>query len=357
MSQSNARHTPRDRASGPRIAHDIGDGFTRFRLESPSHLVANAYLLRSGDALALFDTGFTHTTDALQEGLRELGLTLADLTHVVYTHTHPDHLGGGIALADQLKVEHVAWAGTPDAFFSDFYRIMQEREETPDFLARFLPASPERNAWLDEMRAIPEGPLHCGGGVIASWTGIAFGEELTLGGRTIVCVDARGHDPYHAAWLDTQTGTLLSGDVVMRVPTPLLPTMGDQPGRWLLTLEEWEARDDLQRLLPGHGMPTALVRDAICRSRNHLKRMYEATAEELEEGIPCDPLDVVQRYLGEDRSRYAQRYAVALGTLASLLSAMQDVGLVRELESHHWVARGGIATFERFCEQLTAPWR
>nr|WP_230129019.1 MBL fold metallo-hydrolase [Bacillus sp. CECT 9360] len=55
----------------------------------------NVYLIK-GDTLTLIDTGL-QTEDgkeALEQGLRELGLKLGDIEQIVLTHHHPDHAGG-----------------------------------------------------------------------------------------------------------------------------------------------------------------------------------------------------------------------------------------------------------------------
>ena len=49
-------------------------------------------LVRTGDATILFDTGLS--AESLAGPLAEAGVTADDITHVVITHMHPDHIGG-----------------------------------------------------------------------------------------------------------------------------------------------------------------------------------------------------------------------------------------------------------------------
>lgn len=60
----------------------------------------NVTLLRDGDRTILFDTGagpaFLNSTGRLFESLDFAGLSVDDITHVVFTHGHPDHLWGVI---------------------------------------------------------------------------------------------------------------------------------------------------------------------------------------------------------------------------------------------------------------------
>ncbi len=58
----------------------------------------NVTLLRSGDHTVLFDVGsgqeFMPSAGKLMDALDALGLDVSDVTDVVFTHAHPDHLWG-----------------------------------------------------------------------------------------------------------------------------------------------------------------------------------------------------------------------------------------------------------------------
>lgn len=58
----------------------------------------NVTLLRDGTNTVLFDTGagpdFQASAGRLTEALDVLGISVEDITHVVFTHAHPDHLWG-----------------------------------------------------------------------------------------------------------------------------------------------------------------------------------------------------------------------------------------------------------------------
>lgn len=58
----------------------------------------NVTLLRKGERLILFDVGsgsnFMPTAGKLSEGLAEAGIDPAEVTDVIFTHAHPDHLWG-----------------------------------------------------------------------------------------------------------------------------------------------------------------------------------------------------------------------------------------------------------------------
>jgi len=58
----------------------------------------NVTLLRDGDRVILFDAGsgssFLPTVGKLAEAMDTIGLAPEDVTHVIFTHTHADHLWG-----------------------------------------------------------------------------------------------------------------------------------------------------------------------------------------------------------------------------------------------------------------------
>ena len=58
----------------------------------------NVTLLRDGTNTVLFDVGagpdFQPSAGKLAEALDTIGLTIEDITHVLFTHAHPDHLWG-----------------------------------------------------------------------------------------------------------------------------------------------------------------------------------------------------------------------------------------------------------------------
>ena len=72
----------------------IKDGFT------------SAFLLETGGGAVLFDAGLSAGAGAISDALAERSLSLDDVTHVVVTHGHGDHLGGLAAMPDAVVVAH-----------------------------------------------------------------------------------------------------------------------------------------------------------------------------------------------------------------------------------------------------------
>ena len=79
----------------PQASEIMSDfGITTPQVEAP----CNVTLLRDGTNTVLFDVGagpdFMPTAGKLSAALDALGVTPEDITHVVFTHAHPDHLWG-----------------------------------------------------------------------------------------------------------------------------------------------------------------------------------------------------------------------------------------------------------------------
>lgn len=60
----------------------------------------NAYLVEDGEGrLAIVDTGYPKSAGAIEAAIRSLGRHPGDLTDIVLTHAHPDHLGSAAHLS------------------------------------------------------------------------------------------------------------------------------------------------------------------------------------------------------------------------------------------------------------------
>jgi glyoxylase-like metal-dependent hydrolase (beta-lactamase superfamily II) len=75
-----------------------------------------AFLVAGGDRVVLVDTGMDATGAHLDAGLDQLGASWADVSDVVITHHHPDHIGG----LDHVRArapQATMWSGDdlPDA--------------------------------------------------------------------------------------------------------------------------------------------------------------------------------------------------------------------------------------------------
>ena len=60
--------------------------------------LVNAFLIEGDDGLTMIDAGFPGKEAAVFEAIRELGGSPDQLSHLIFTHGHPDHIGSAAAI-------------------------------------------------------------------------------------------------------------------------------------------------------------------------------------------------------------------------------------------------------------------
>lgn len=248
----------------------------------------------SADGPVLVDPGPSSTLGALEAGLRDLGLHLDEVRHILLTHIHLDHAGaaGTIAARSGATVYvHERGAGhlaRPERLLASAAQIYGEQMDS---------------LW-GEMLAVPEGQLRA----------LTGGERLTLGGLDLEAIYTPGHAVHHLAW---QTGPeLFCGDVAgvrlgpaqsPRAPTPPpdidLEAWRDSVARlrerkaarlhlthygtYANTPEYWEA------LLANMALDAERVRAILQTDPEHLAEHF---TEEVERDLAAESPDLVGRF-------------------------------------------------------------
>ena len=128
----------------------------------------NVTLMRDGERTVLFDagsgTGFMDGAGLLVDTLDELGITPEDITHVVFTHAHPDHLWGVLDdFDDPLFAEAEYMIGQAEW---DYWRdpdtvntIGQDRASFAVGAARRLEAIEDRVSFLKDGQEVLPGVM------------------------------------------------------------------------------------------------------------------------------------------------------------------------------------------------------
>jgi glyoxylase-like metal-dependent hydrolase (beta-lactamase superfamily II) len=73
------------------------------------------FLVPHATGLALVDTGMDHSVRSIAGKLAEIGADWADVTDVILTHHHPDHIGG-LSEVMALAPGAAVWASAEDTF-------------------------------------------------------------------------------------------------------------------------------------------------------------------------------------------------------------------------------------------------
>lgn len=158
----------------------------------------NVTLLEEGTRKILFDvgsgTGFLPGLGALPEQLDLVGITPDQITDVVFTHAHPDHLWGLLDDFDDLMYPEANYHFPAQEF--DYWMSDQAMIDMPEERKVFAVGARSRL----EVLADQVNPFH-------------FGERIL---DDIEAVDSRGHTPGHAALVLHRGGdsTMILGDAL-----------------------------------------------------------------------------------------------------------------------------------------------
>src|SRR5919197_2496431 len=196
--------------------------------------VIGCYLVETPDGPALFDCGPANCVPQLKERLRERGLELGDLRHLLLSHIHLDHAGAAGVLAREhpaLQV-HVSAVGAP-------HLVDPTRLERS---ARRLYGDVFDSLW-GELAPVPEENVH-------------VADDRVVG---LDCFPSPGHASHHVCYFDGD-GTLYAGDAAgvriqpHRAVFPPTPPPEFDPVGWDVTLGEIERRTPERLALVHYGV-------------------------------------------------------------------------------------------------------
>jgi glyoxylase-like metal-dependent hydrolase (beta-lactamase superfamily II) len=176
--------------------------------------IIGCYLLETEDGPALFDCGPASCAATLKERLRERGLELADLRHLLLSHIHLDHAGAaGVLVREHPGLQvHVSEIGAPHLV--DPSKLIAS--------ASRLYGDELEPLW-GEIAPVPEANVHLAGSEAAG----------------LECFPTPGHASHHVSYLDGD-GTLYAGDAagVRIVPSPFVLPPTPPPD---VDVEGWHA--------------------------------------------------------------------------------------------------------------------
>ena len=231
--------------------------------------VIGVYLLETDGGPALFDCGPASAVAGLERGLRERGVELSDVRHLLLSHIHLDHAGAAGVLVrrhPELQV-HVSEIGAP-------HLVDPTRLERS---ARRLYGEAFDELW-GELAPVPE-------------------QNVTVLGERVLgleCFPTPGHASHHVCYLDAE-GTVYAGDAAGvriqpgRFVLPPTPPPEFDPAAWDRTIDELERRAPERLALVHFGVaddPERHLNDLRARLGEWLDRVeYGASEEEFAESV------------------------------------------------------------------------
>jgi glyoxylase-like metal-dependent hydrolase (beta-lactamase superfamily II) len=257
--------------------------------------VIGVYVFETEEGPALFDCGPTTAVERLQDGLRERGLELSDVRHLLLSHIHLDHAGaaGVLVRAHPGLQVHVSEVGAP-------HLIDPSKLEAS---ARRLYGGTFDTLW-GELAPVPQENVH------------------TVGDRVLGldCFPAPGHASHHVVYVDAD-GTAYCGDAAgVRIqprrlvlpPTP--PPEVDVEG-WHRTIDELERREPQALALIHFGVtrdPSEHLRELRRRLDEWVELVGSGVSEQefserIQEQIGAEDREAVDEY--ERAMPFWQSYA------------------------------------------------
>lgn len=206
-------------------SHAMPSGITLIDLgfmDTPG--VIASYLLEGDNGLTLIETGPATTRLHLEEGIRDAGYSLGDVSRIIITHIHLDHGGAaGVIMRDHPHLRlgvHPFGAPhmiDPSRLVASAGRIYEDRMER----------------LFGEIAGVPEARIDV----------LTDGEVVQASGRPLRMLFTPGHASHHVAIFDELSGTLFTGDVggvrvqgheFVSAPTPP-PELA--PDQWIDSVE------------------------------------------------------------------------------------------------------------------------
>jgi glyoxylase-like metal-dependent hydrolase (beta-lactamase superfamily II) len=190
---------------------EIAPGVHRLQTDYPHvcGLPLWLHLIDAGDELVLLDAGIASTPEAATgPELGKLGLGLGDLTLVVNSHAHPDHMGGNSVIKERSGARLAAPAAEA-GWLEDNETLLRELWGSDPAA---LDLDPAERAELLEML----------GDRVRIDVLLRDGDLLPTGDRPLRVITTSGHSPGHIAVLDERTRTLFAFDDVQGRGQPYL---------------------------------------------------------------------------------------------------------------------------------------
>ena len=158
--------------------------------------LASIHLLRSGDRIAIIDTGTAFSVPQVETALQVQGLSLDQVELIILTHIHLDHAGGAGALmqrcANATLVVHPRGArhmADPSKLVAGATAVYGEAEFNRLY-GDITPIDANR-MWQPE-----------------------DGESYDFNGRTLTFLDTPGHASHHHCIVDHESNSVFTGDTL-----------------------------------------------------------------------------------------------------------------------------------------------
>ena len=304
------------------LGHDIAQ--IRLPLPFPRLRWVNTFVIDGASGLTLIDCGVDSEEgwQALTAGLASIGRDVTDITSLVSTHLHMDHMGMAGRLLAATEARFVMHEAAMDGLneYNDWSIGSSRQADT----AEHNGAPPAAVVELREMTPRPEwAPI-----AITPTHLVSDGDRLVIStDRALEVLHTPGHEGAHICLVDSRTGVLFSGDHVLPRITPVVfyDSDSDRLGTYIHSLQRIEDLN-LGLTYPAHG--TVIERGSL-RARQiilHHERRLGSIVQELRHG-PKTAWEILEAVFRPNLIGVEQRQAFSetMAHLAHLLKRRETV--------------------------------
>ena len=225
----------------------------RIPLPIPSLSYLNSYLVEAKERYLLIDTGMCSDAafNELLRQLAEIGIQPQNLTEILVTHFHIDHVGlisrlrklSGAKLLVSAKESQATRLVTSQSHWERWVHFYEDAGIPTEILEQMFRATPSHlySEIYEELRKPSKS--------------LKNGEEVLMGEYNFRAVWTPGHSPGHICLYEPERRLLMAGDHILLTITPHV-TQWREEGNPLaehLTSPEKVGKLDVDAVLPGHG--------------------------------------------------------------------------------------------------------
>lgn len=145
--------------------------------------------------IALIETGISYSADVILQGIKDCGVRPEDISHILLTHVHLDHMGGAAILAKRMPQAEVLVHPMGVKHVIDPTRLINSAKAALGELSKVYGL--EAVTGLDAGRVRP----------------VREGDAIDLGGTKLTVLETPGHAPHHLCFHESSTNGVFFGDL------------------------------------------------------------------------------------------------------------------------------------------------
>lgn len=226
-----------------------------------------SYIVCGAERVCLIDSGVAGSVSAIQAGLAESGRSMPDVSLLLLTHSHPDHIGGAVSVRKSCQC--------PVAAHSAAQRWVEDVDA--QFKERPVPG----------FHSLVEGSV----GVDSI---LSDGDTVDLGGMSLRVIHTPGHSQCSISLFCKEEGVLFAGDAIPQGND--LPIYAEAASA-VQSIRRLKAVAGVKHLLASWSDPQPDVDPYTIMDNGlaYFRRIHARVREEARKGPVTDPMALCRR--------------------------------------------------------------